>query len=109
MMGAVVCLKNNEHLAITEFTETFFPRALPIIRRLIYLVVLVCAIMLFWGAFRQTVDNWNNISQLTGLPTGLFYLAGILSGGLMAGVAFVKILFPMDKEKNTTLDKEESK
>ena len=98
MLGAVVCLRNNEHLAVTEFSEAFLPRALPLIRRLIYLVIITCAGMLFWGSFKQTLDNWNNISQLTGLPTGLFYLVGIISGGLMVGVAADKLINPKDKE-----------
>jgi TRAP-type C4-dicarboxylate transport system permease small subunit len=38
--------------------------------------------------------NWNNISQLTGLPSGLFYAAGVISGALMAFVSAVRIINP---------------
>lgn len=95
MLGAVAALRRGEHLAVTEFSETFFPRAVPFLRRLCWLVVLVSVLMLFLGAARQTLANWHNISQLTGLPTGLMYLSGAVSGLLMAFVAVVRVINPM--------------
>ncbi|RCS22805.1 TRAP transporter small permease [Phyllobacterium salinisoli] len=91
MLGAAVVLRRGEHLAVTEFSEAFFPRAVPLLRRLAWLVVLVSVSMLFWGALRQTIANWHNISPLTGLPTGLVYLSGVVSGLLMAVVAIVRL------------------
>jgi TRAP-type C4-dicarboxylate transport system permease small subunit len=91
MLGAVVVLRRGEHLAVTEFSEAFFPRAVPTLRRLAWLVVLVAASMLFWGAMRQTLANWQNISPLTGLPTGLAYLSGVVSGALMVAIAIVRL------------------
>lgn len=95
MLGAVAALRRGEHLAVTEFSEAFFPRAVPFLRRLCWLVVLVSVLMLFLGAARQTLANWHNISQLTGLPTGLMYLSGAVSGLLMAFVAVVRVINPM--------------
>lgn len=91
MLGSVVALRRGEHLAVTEFSEAFFPRAVPFLRRMAWLVILVCVSMLFWGATKQTIANWSNISPLTGLPTGIMYLSGIVSGLLMAFVAIVRI------------------
>lgn len=94
MLGAVVLLRRDEHLALNEFAQRFFPRLVPMLRRLAYLVILVSVLMLFWGSFRQMNENWNNISQLTGLPSALFYLAGVISSVLMAAVAVVRIFRP---------------
>jgi len=94
MLGAAVVLRREEHLAVTEFTTTFLPRAVPLLRRLAYLVVTIGVLMLFWGAFRQMNANWNNISQLTGLPSALLYLPGVISGALMAMIAIVRIVDP---------------
>lgn len=91
MLGAVVVLRRGEHLAVTEFSEAFLPKAVPALRRLAWLIILVCAVMLFWGAQKQTIANWQNISPLTGLPTGLMYLSGVLSGLMMVFVALVRI------------------
>ncbi len=92
MLGAVACLRKNEHLAVTEVTRTLIPKAVPTIQRLIWIVVIVCAVMLLMGSFKQTVANWNNISQITGLPKGLFYLPGVLSGGMMAMIGIARLL-----------------
>jgi TRAP-type C4-dicarboxylate transport system permease small subunit len=94
MLGAAVVLRRNEHLAISEFSEALFPRAVPLLRRLAYVVILISVLMLFWGAFKQMNANWNNISQLTGLPSALLYLAGVVSSVLMTVIAVVRIIQP---------------
>lgn len=95
MLGAAVTLRRGEHLAVAEFSEAFFPRAVPSLRRLCWLVVIVAVVMLFIGALHQTMANWNNISQLTGLPSALFYLAGVVSAVMMGGIAVVRLIDPM--------------
>lgn len=94
LLGAAVVLRRGEHLAIAEFSERFFPSAVPIINRLIWVVILVSSGMLFVGAMNQTIANWNNISPLTGLPTALFALAGVISGLLIVMISLVRIFNP---------------
>ncbi|WP_234495490.1 TRAP transporter small permease [Vibrio maritimus] len=94
MLGAAVVLRRGEHLAVSEFSERLFPKAVPVLRRLCWIVVLVSVSMLFIGSYRQMMSNWSDISQLTGLPSALFYLAGVVSGGLMGVIAFVRIFKP---------------
>lgn len=105
LLGAAAVLRRGEHLAVTEFTLALFPKAVPYLRKMIWLIILVSVSMLFWGSWEQTVANWQNISQLTGLPTGLFYLAGAISGLLMALIALAKIFGPLehveDKDSET--------
>lgn len=95
MLGAAVVLRRGEHLAVAEFSEALFPRAVPTLRRLCWVVVIIAVGMLFIGALNQTMSNWNNISQLTGLPSALFYLAGVVSAVLMAAIAVVRLIDPM--------------
>lgn len=94
MLGAVVVLRRNEHLALTEFSERFFPRIVPLLRRLAYVVILVSMLMLFLGSWHQMNANWSNVSQLTGLPSALFYLAGVVSAVLMSAIAVVRVFRP---------------
>lgn len=94
MLGAAVVLRRGEHLAVAEFAESWLPRAMPVLRRLSYVVILVSVLMLFWGAFRQMNANWANISPLTGLPSALMYLAGVVSSVLMGFIAVVRIVDP---------------
>lgn len=94
MLGAAVVLRRKEHLAVTEISERLFPRFVPFLRRLSYVVILVAVLMLLQGSFNQMNKNWGNISQLTGLPSALFYLAGVVSAVLMTGIALVRIINP---------------
>lgn len=93
-LGAAVVLRRGEHLAIAEFSERFFPSAVPILNRLIWVVILISSSMLFIGAMNQTISNWNNISPLTGLSMALFALAGVFSGLLIALISLVRIFNP---------------
>ena len=83
MLGAAIALRHDNHLAVTEVSDAILPKWVPFLRRAAYLVILTAALMLFWGAYRQMNANWGNISQLTGLPSALFYLAGVVSAVLM--------------------------
>ncbi|TJZ91396.1 TRAP transporter small permease [Paracoccus gahaiensis] len=94
MLGTAVVLRRGEHLQLSEFSEALMPRFVPILRRICWAIVLVAVMMLFVGAWRQTLANWNNISQLTGLPSGLLYLSGVVSAALMAAIALARIFGP---------------
>ncbi|MBZ4021009.1 TRAP transporter permease DctQ [Rhodobacter sp. TJ_12] len=95
MLGAAVTLRRGEHLAVTEVTEKLVHKLVPHLRRLCWIVVIVAVGMLFVGAFNQMMANWSNISQLTGLPSALFYLAGVVSAVLMGAIAVVRLFDPM--------------
>ncbi|WP_122053393.1 TRAP transporter small permease [Vibrio sp. Evd11] len=105
MLGAAVVLRRGEHLAVAEFSERLFPKAVPVLRRICWVIVLISVGMLYVGSYRQMMSNWSDISQLTGLPSALFYLAGVVSGLLMGVIAFVRIFKPdwqldsLDEEK----------
>ncbi|MEZ9005197.1 TRAP transporter small permease [Vibrio splendidus] len=105
MLGAAVVLRRGEHLAVAEFSERLFPKAVPVLRRICWVIVLISLGMLYVGSYRQMMSNWSDISQLTGLPSALFYLAGVVSGLLMGVIAFMRIFKPdwqldsLDEEK----------
>lgn len=94
MLGSVVVLRRGEHLAITDVSEALFPRAIPILRRVSWAVILLSVTLLFWGASKQTIANWHNYSQLTGLPKGLLYLPGGIAGFMMVFIALGQLFFP---------------
>ncbi len=108
MLGAAVTLRRGEHLALSEFSEALFPRAVPWLRRLCWLIVIGAVIMLFQGALKQTNANWNNISQLTGLPSALFYLAGTVSSVLMGFIAVIRLIDPMGISRLLDVDEDKS-
>ena len=95
MLGSALALRSNEHLAVTEVVETLFPRALRPLWVLTRVVIIGLLVMFVIGCWRQMMLNWVNISQVTGLPTALFYLAGVVGGGLMIVVAIGQIFGPV--------------
>lgn len=108
MLGAAVVLKRKEHLAITEVAEALFPKFVPILRRVSLLVILVSVSMLCWGATKQAIANWNNFSQLTGLPKGLLYVPGAISGFLMFFIAIYQFFEPEQANDQNNVSKMES-
>ncbi|WP_110600327.1 TRAP transporter small permease [Salinicola lusitanus] len=94
MLGASLCLKEGEHLAVGELFDRLPRPVRLVLGRLLWLVILIASLMLLIGCWRQTLANWHNISPLTGLPTGLFYLAGVVSGALMSVTATLGLLRP---------------
>jgi TRAP-type C4-dicarboxylate transport system permease small subunit len=94
MLGAAVTLRRGEHLALAEFAEGVFPKYIGFLRRACWLVILGTVLLLFWGCMKQAMMNMANISPLTGLPSGLFYLSGVVSSVLMAAIAVVRIINP---------------
>lgn len=107
MLGAAVALRRGEHLALSEFSETLFPRAVPLLRRLCWVIVLVAVTMIFLGTWRQTLSNWNNISPLTGLPSALFYLAGVVSAVLMGVIGLIRLIDPMGVSRLLDTDQDQ--
>ncbi len=104
MLGAAVVLRRGEHLAVAEFSERMFPKAVPILRRICWAIILIAVGMLYIGSFRQMMSNWSDISPLTGLPSALFYLAGVVSGLLMGVIALVRIVNP-DWQLDSSVEK----
>ena len=92
MLGAAVTLRHGEHLSITEISEALFPRLVPVFRMISCVVILLSVTMLFWGASKQVLANWNNVSQLTGLPKSLLYVPACISGFLMACITIRQML-----------------
>lgn len=94
LLGAAVVLRRGDHLAVTEVSAALFPKALTALERLRYVVIAVGCAMLFWGSFKQMNANWGNVSQITGLPTALVYLAGAVAGAIMMVIAVARIFSP---------------
>ncbi|KEA63960.1 TRAP-type C4-dicarboxylate transport system, small permease component [Marinobacterium lacunae] len=93
-LGAVVALLKQQHLGVTTLMA-LLPRAvLPWLERLVTLMMLGCALMLMVGAYKQTLLNWDNLSPISGIPVGVFYLAGLITGVLMSIVLLYRVFVP---------------
>lgn len=93
-LGTVVGLMRHEHLSVTTFSDRLPGRAQAVLRRLVTLVMLICCLMLVKGSYAQTLLNWSDLSPISGIPVGVFYLAGLVAGVLMSLILTLRLLLP---------------
>ncbi len=91
MFGAVICLRDHEHLDLRVIDKILPPKAVWVLRRAVNLVILVSSLMLLVGSYRQTFANWPNISPMSGIPVGVMYLAGAFAGAAMGAIALYRV------------------
>lgn len=94
-MGAVTALLRHEHLSVTTLAERLPPLPQALLTRLVVLIMLGCTLMLVKGSYEQTILNWSNLSPISNLPVGLFYLAGLMAGTLMSLILICRLLMPL--------------
>ncbi|USZ49996.1 TRAP transporter small permease [Halomonas sp. DN3] len=93
-LGTVVCLMRHEHLSVTTFSDRLPAPLQAVLARLVTLVMLGCCLMLLKGSYAQTLLNWSNVSPISGIPVGVFYLAGLVAGALMSVILVFRLLAP---------------
>lgn len=101
-LGTIICLVRNEHLTVYTLRDRLSPVAQTWLQRLVTLIMLGCCLMLLKGSYTQTVLNWNNHLPISGIPEGLFYLAGLVGGSLMSLILIFRLLVPGYLKKSLT-------
>ncbi len=94
MLSAVACVRYNEHLSLPILVEIAPPPVKRLLGILYNGVVCFSGVMLCIGGYLQADANWSNELPMSGLPVGLLYFSGAVSGALMALLGFVRIFFP---------------
>ncbi|WP_200017203.1 TRAP transporter small permease [Cobetia sp. cqz5-12] len=94
-MGAVTALIRQEHLSVNTFADKLPAACRRVLDRVVTLVMLGCCLMLLKGSFDQTLLNWRNLSPISGIPVGVFYLAGLMAGVLMSLILLWRLLTPL--------------
>jgi len=94
-MGAVTALIRQEHLSVNTFADKLPAACRRVLDRVVTLVMLGCCLMLLKGSYDQTVLNWRNLSPISGIPVGVFYLAGLMAGVLMSLILLWRLLTPL--------------
>ncbi|NNC24365.1 TRAP transporter small permease [Salinisphaera sp. USBA-960] len=97
LFGAIICIEQREHLELGLIDYMISPMSRVWLRRFVHLVILVASAMLAWGSYQQTIANWTNYYPISGLPVGLLYLAGTISGTFIALIALYRIMFPREE------------
>lgn len=87
MIGAILCMRDENHLDLRIIEHFLGKQVRWLLRRIVYAVIIVSSAMLCIGSYRQTIDNWPNISPLSGIPVGVLYLAGAVGGFFICAIA----------------------
>ncbi len=94
MLGALTCVRYNEHLGLPLLCEVAPPFVVRILGILRNGVICLSGVMLCVGAYQQANANWENILPMSGIPVGVLYFSGVITGALMAALSLVRIFYP---------------
>lgn len=83
-LGAVLAFSDNQHVSVTMLTDKLSPLKRHILRLLTDSIMLFCCYLIVQGGWIQFQLNINNLSPISEIPTGVTYLAAVVSGVLIA-------------------------
>lgn len=91
-LGAVLALENDEHVTV-NFLVKKLPMAIHAYLSVITdAVLLICCSMLLWGCVTLTLQNMSNYSPITGIPTGVNFLAATIMSIMFVVVLLIRLL-----------------
>jgi TRAP-type C4-dicarboxylate transport system permease small subunit len=93
--GAFLVALEGGHLGMTTVVQMLGLRGRWFARLLAEGLSLLCMTLLVWGCWLQSSINFSNLSPVLGVPTAIFYLAGLACGlgiGLINIVTLIKLL-----------------
>ena len=90
-MGAVLAFNGDEHVSVQ-----FLVAKLPVKLRAWWtvatdIILLACCLLLFLGCCKLAAQNMSNLSPITGIPTGMNFLAPAIMSGLLQLLLLVRI------------------
>lgn len=87
--GAFLVALEGGHLGMTTIVQMLGLRGQWLARLLAEGLSLFCMILLVWGCWQQSSINMNNLSPVLGVPTAIFYIAGLACG---LGIGLINIV-----------------
>ena len=83
-LGAILAFSDNQHVSVTMLTDKLSPLKRHMLRLLTDGIMLFCCYLIVQGGWIQFQLNINNLSPISEIPTGITYLAAVVSGVLIA-------------------------
>lgn len=87
-LGAILGLKDNEHLGVDMFVKKVSPKFKKILYVISNLLILYSLILLLNGSWKLTLLSVDSVAPATGLPYSYFYGIGIISSIGMGLIIF---------------------
>jgi TRAP-type C4-dicarboxylate transport system permease small subunit len=87
--GAFLVALEGGHLGMTTVVQMLGLRGRSLARLVAEGLSLFCMALLVWGCWLQSSINMNNLSPVMGVPTAIFYVAGLACG---LGIGCINLL-----------------
>lgn len=90
-LGAVLAFNANQHVKVTILTARLSPEKQRVLQLLTDTLMLFCCYLMVQGSFVQFQLNLDNIAPISGIPTGITYLAGLIAGAFIALLLIIRL------------------
>ncbi|AOF53863.1 C4-dicarboxylate ABC transporter permease [Rodentibacter caecimuris] len=95
-LGAILAFSENQHVSVTMLTERLSNKKRKILFLFTDALMFFCCYLIVKGSWVQFQLNINNIAPISGIPTGITYLASVIFGMLIL-VRFMSTLILLIK------------
>ncbi|MFD1806662.1 TRAP transporter small permease [Pasteurella oralis] len=90
-LGAILAFNENRHVNVTMFTSRLSPHKQKILHLFTDSLMLFCCYLLITGSWVQFKLNLNNMAPISGIPTGITYLASFIAGSAIAILLIIRL------------------
>ncbi|MCT8765456.1 TRAP transporter small permease [Glaesserella parasuis] len=91
-LGAILAFSDNQHVSVTMLTDKLSPTTLHILRLFTDSIMLFCSYLVLQGGWVQFQLNLHNLSPISEIPTGVTYLAAVISGVFIAILIATRVI-----------------
>ncbi|KGQ71176.1 C4-dicarboxylate ABC transporter permease [Chelonobacter oris] len=90
-LGAILMFKENGHVSVTVLADKLSPRKRKILSIFTDGVMLYCCYLIFIGSYAQMELNMSNYAPISGIPTGINFLAGVIMSALIGVLLVIRL------------------
>lgn len=91
-LGAILAFSDNQHVSVTMLTYKLSPTTRHILRLFTDSIMLFCCYLVVQGGWVQFQLNLHNLSPISEIPTGVMYLAAVISGVFIAILIATRVI-----------------
>ncbi|OOF54491.1 TRAP transporter small permease [Rodentibacter genomosp. 2] len=91
-LGAILAFSEKQHVSVTMLTERLSNKKRKILSLFTDALMFFCCYLIVKGSWVQFQLNINNIAPISGIPTGITYLASVIAGVLFGMLILVRFM-----------------
>jgi TRAP-type transport system small permease protein len=94
-LGAILAFRDHAHVGVETFVRLLGPRGRIVCVALSNLIILICAVVLFWGTWRQHPIFVSMTAPVVGLSMIWVFGVTYVTGATIAAMALVRMLLAL--------------